>query len=527
MERNYYMHHVADRLRMAWFAGVLLVSGAALSSVCVARSEQFVPLEFPGDRAAARDPRVELLRTGDALFDAQLYPRAESKYSEALAQFTAPNEERQRALTRTRLGQIQLTRGEFAAALESFRQVERSFLALDGDEGLTTVHARYDQGVVLVQQQRWAEAFALLNPSIEIFAKKSPRNDMFVVSAVQWLVDLHYHHSAWQVSERYARLALEVFTKAGVANHPRAAVLHLQFADILERLKKYTEAASEARQAVVLYGRTDNFLSARASLQLGTSLNSLEKWSEAEPYLLSARQRLEKFPDKEAQASADRELGFMYMRQKRFNEAQPHLEAALRFADSTNPPGYFQPLLLDWLFQLHRDRHELPQMEHYLRRRLAVKSAELATPGQLGEYNSELGQALAKRGQYAEAQEYLARAVPLYTQAYGSESLQVIDVECTIGAVHIEAGEYALAEARLRRVLAFYRKTKRADRIGPMAAFVGFSVYKQGKSNAEAQALLQEARDYYAHSNEPTPAVMSQVNAALADLAARGKSLNN
>jgi tetratricopeptide (TPR) repeat protein len=508
-----------------WLTGLMLMMGCAgfsPGSLCMAVSSQYPALEFPENPAAARDPRLELLRTGDAQSEKELFTQAEQTYREALAQFTAPNEQRQRALTLTRLGNTVSQVGQYSQALEYFRQAERIFVALDGEQGLTTANTRYGQGMILLEQQHWAEAFPLLDQSVAVFVQRLPPNDMFMVIAADETAVSHYQHSTPVESERHLRQALQVLARAHVDDSLRAAALNTLLADVLQRQGKYSEAATTAHRAVALYGGDDTRDSARASLQLGTALNSLRQWSEAEPYLRSAYERLPKFHDETLTAEAASELGRLYFVENRLTEAQPLIEAALRFADSTTPPGADRALFLQWLYELHKERKDSVQEEHYLRRRMELKYPSLDTPENLAGYNFDMGTLLAARAKHLEAQEYFARALVRYTQIFGSDSQQAIATERAIAADRLDNEEYTSVEPLLRHVLAYDRKTNNLETLALSTGSLGVALYKQRKSDKEAQALLEESLDHYQlNAGGAKPSFVIEVMSELAEIAAR------
>jgi tetratricopeptide (TPR) repeat protein len=175
------------------------------------------------------------------------------------------------------------------------------------------------------------------------------------------------------------------------------------------------ELAEKARPAVEKYGTPAQ----RNAIFQGLLLTALrrDRYVVSEETMAHARSSLEAIRESgnlSAIALAQFMFGFSYLWRDELGEADEHLQAALKLAESIGDV-VVQSRCLTYLTILHRKSGEIEEVQHYISRALGV-----ATAGKMLEYISTAKANLAwvkwRQGNFSEAKENGRKALEMWQQ---------------------------------------------------------------------------------------------------------------
>ena len=212
-------------------------------------------------------------------------------------------------------------------------------------------------------------------------------------------------------------------------------------------LERYEQVASEAPEW------------SRAQRKLGDLLVQLAEFEQAEPHLKAAL----KLADGDQQrALAAGSLGLLYLHQARWNDVELHLVQYLELAEQVYGPNHLEVAMpLNNLARLLTDTSRLTQAEPLYRRALAIveqsygdEHAYVAAP------LNNLAVLLKATSRLAEAEPLMRRALAIDEQSHGAEHSNVARDLSNLAMLLLATNRLAEAEPLMRRALAIDERSR-------------------------------------------------------------------
>ncbi|HVS14014.1 MAG TPA: serine/threonine-protein kinase [Thermoanaerobaculia bacterium] len=251
---------------------------------------------------------------------------------------------------------------------------------------------------------------------------------------------------------------------------------HVEVARTLEAQARRSQRADDFAPSAELYQRALEMRRRAGELPvdrevvllsaLGETHAALERWGEAETWLLEGLERAESGGASAGpRANLLIALGYLAVMsrdQELLPEAQQRLEEAIELLDAERGPGSVQTLsalnhLARFHFQAGRTAEAARTLERQLEQTRAIKGDEHRD---VGVASSNLAQVLMRLGEFERARELQAAALPIYRRVFGDSHFNVIDLEAGLAYSGLRVGrveDVDEAVVTLERVLAVSR----------------------------------------------------------------------
>ncbi len=306
------------------------------------------------DAELAGEPEVQarLMRTiGTVYRQLGLYAAGLPLLRKAVAQDERSGDQRELAISLTRLGQLYRSQGNFSEAEAALlRAVDIGRRRSVSDE--ETAAAIGSLGAVYMQQGRYGEAEPLLRRAMVIQREVSGAESRAMAAAVGNLGALYYHTRNIPEAERYFRQALAIDEKVLPGNDPAIAGAASNVGVVAYTQGNYAEAERAYSRALSIYEATlgpDHPRVAAASNNLAETYAIDGRYDEAEQYFKRALAIKEKTlsPTDPSLAAPLTGLANIYRDRARYAEAEPLYQRAIRLIEKGQGPS--DPDLVDKL----------------------------------------------------------------------------------------------------------------------------------------------------------------------------------
>ncbi len=233
-----------------------------------------------------------LTNLGLVLRDRMNLSEAERDFSEALERRRRLDPDGPKAFDALcHLAELQLVKGEFSNAEQSFRGALKTARARFGDLDERTTRVLGNLGAALRGEDKYEEAASFIRQALAGRRETLGNND---VETLQTLVELGaVLADLGQYDEAQASLreALDTGQRTLGDSHPRVQYTRYSLGEVLNRAKQWSQAEPLLRQALQGFEATDGANSPMATiarLDLGRALTGLGRFQEAEQAFLQA-----------------------------------------------------------------------------------------------------------------------------------------------------------------------------------------------------------------------------------------------
>ncbi|MEM9555156.1 MAG: tetratricopeptide repeat protein [Acidobacteriota bacterium] len=324
-------------------------------------------------------------------------------------------------------------------------------------------------GVIYRRQGREAEAEAALVEAIELYESSGQPEIAPYAATLSWLANLHYQQKRYEDAAAGHRQALEL-RRQEVPESPGAIGESLNNLSLALRDQGRVAEAKplllEAESYFVRAFGPEHPLVASCWFNRAGIEEKLGNWHEAEGLLTRAAEHFRRMhePHHYRTVTADREIGALWSRWHRFDEAAEHLTSLLQTQRSV-PEG---------------DRLEIAQTQ------------------------SLLGRVLRHRGDLDAAEGLLRAALGTYTEVLGSDHYLTQGARLELAVLTARRGEGTQAAAELSVLLAEREATHGREHAGvaQIASALGRVLYGEAQIDAADEAFSRALGIHGAAGNE-------------------------